>query len=171
LRPPPGVGSIEPDTRGATTIREELAAHRNVESCARCHRDIDPPGFALESFDAIGGFRTRYRSTGKGDRPRGRLFGRQIREYRLGQPVDTSGAFADGKAFSDVREFKRLLLKKEELVARHLLRQLVAYATGAEIQFADREELDRMLRETQEQGHGVRRMIHAVVQSRMFRNK
>jgi len=169
--PPPGVGSIDPDTRGATTIREELAAHRNVESCARCHRDIDPPGFSLESFDAIGGFRTRYRSTGKGDWPTARLFGRRIREYRLGQPVDASGTLVGGAAFSDIREFKRLLLKKEELVARHLLRQLVAYATGAEIQFADREELNRILRETRAQGHGVRGMIHAVVQSRMFRNK
>ena len=170
-KPPPNVGAIEPDTRGATTIREELAAHRNVKSCARCHQYIDPPGFALESFDPIGGFRTRYRSTGKGDMPGERLFGRRIREYRLGQPVDASGSIVGGREFSDVREFKKLLMEKEELVAEHLLRQLVAYATGAEIQFADREELERMLRETRAQGYGVRGMIHAVIQSGIFQNK
>ena len=54
--PPPTIGSIEPNTRGKTTIRQILAAHRNNETCNKCHREIDPPGFALESFDPIGGF-------------------------------------------------------------------------------------------------------------------
>ena len=60
--PPPNVGSIDPDTRGTTTIREQLAAHREIETCNKCHSKIDPPGFALESFDPIGGFRTKYRA-------------------------------------------------------------------------------------------------------------
>ncbi len=60
--PPPGVPAVEPDIRGATTIREQLAKHRNSESCAGCHAKIDPPGFALESFDVIGGWRERYRA-------------------------------------------------------------------------------------------------------------
>ena len=55
--PPAGTPAVEPDIRGATTIRQQLDKHRNVESCARCHRRIDPPGFALESFDVIGGWR------------------------------------------------------------------------------------------------------------------
>ena len=62
--PPPPVNAIEPDTRGATTIRQQLAKHRDSDTCNRCHREIDPPGFALESFDVIGGFRERYRSVG-----------------------------------------------------------------------------------------------------------
>ena len=169
--PPPGVWAVEPDTRGATTIRELLAAHRSSESCNRCHREIDPPGFALESFDPIGGFRTRYRSTGEGDRPDGDLFGRRINEYRLGQPVDPSGTTRDGDSFGGIREFKQFLLKQEEQVARNFLRQLVAYATGAEIQFADREELDRMLQKARTDDYGLRGMIHAVVLSELFRNK
>ena len=61
--PPPGVGSIEPDTRGATTIREVLTKHQQIETCAVCHKRIDPPGFALESFDPVGNFRSQYRNS------------------------------------------------------------------------------------------------------------
>ena len=53
--PPPGIPGVEPDTRGASTIREILAKHSTSENCAGCHAKIDPPGFALESFDVIGG--------------------------------------------------------------------------------------------------------------------
>jgi hypothetical protein len=169
--PPPGAGSVEPDTRGTTTIREELAAHRSVETCNRCHREIDPPGFALESFDPIGGFRTHYRSTGQGQVPEGTLFGRRIREYRLGLPVDASGTTPDGEAFSGIRDFKRLLLKEEDQIARHFLHQLITYSTGSEIQFADRAEVDQLLERSRNNGYGIREMIHAVVQSELFRSK
>ena len=64
LPPPPGVPAVEPDIRGATTIREQLAKHREDENCARCHARIDPPGFALEEFNAIGGVRDWYRTVG-----------------------------------------------------------------------------------------------------------
>ena len=61
--PPPDVPVIEPDIRGATTIRQQLDKHRNTPACASCHRHIDPPGFALENFDVIGGWRDFYRAT------------------------------------------------------------------------------------------------------------
>ena len=68
--PPPkptvDVEAVEPDIRGATTIREQLAKHRQSAECASCHVKIDPPGFALESFDVIGGWRDHYRSVGEG---------------------------------------------------------------------------------------------------------
>ena len=66
-RPPDGVPAIEPDIRGATSIRDQLAKHRQVPSCAGCHTRIDPPGFALESYDVIGGWRENYRSLGRGE--------------------------------------------------------------------------------------------------------
>ena len=169
--PPPNVDSIEPDTRGTTTIRKTLEAHRKIAACANCHRHIDPPGFALECFDPIGGFRTRYRSTGKGSRPKRTLFGRRIWEYREALPVDASGVTADGKSFKGIREFKRHLLRKTDSVARNLTAQLVVYATGGEIQFADRAELDRIVRETRSDGFRVRTLLHKVIQSRLFRNK
>ena len=98
--PPPTIGSIEPDTQGTTTIREKLAAHRNEVACNRCHQHIDPPGFAMESFDVIGGFRERYRSPEIGDFPKQRLLGRKIWEYRFNLPVDSSGTTSNGTAFA-----------------------------------------------------------------------
>ena len=169
--PPPGAGSVEPDTQGTTTIREELDAHRNVASCNRCHVHIDPPGFALESFDPIGGYRTRYRSTGEGDKPTEQLFGRPIREYRLGQPVDASGITPDGTYFTGITEYKQWLMQQQDQITRHFLSQLIAYSTGAEIQFADRPALEAMLQESSDKGYGIRSLIHAVVQSKLFRNK
>ena len=66
--PPPDIPVLEPDIRGATTIRQQLDKHRNTVACASCHRHIDPPGFALESFDVIGGWRDFYRATQPGRR-------------------------------------------------------------------------------------------------------
>ena len=165
--PPPGAGSIEPDTRGKTTIREILAAHRKNEACAKCHRKIDPPGFALESFDPIGGFRTHYRASVGGRRPAYVV----RKQYTKGPPVDASGITADGKKFSGVREFKRHLLGRKERVAKHMISQLVVYSTGAEIQFADREVIADILNRTRKKGFPIRDVIHEVVQSRLFRHK
>src|SRR5213079_3389957 len=64
--PPPRPPPVEPDTRGTTTIRQQLAKHREIAACASCHSKIDPPGFALESFDVIGGWRDYYRVRGGG---------------------------------------------------------------------------------------------------------
>ena len=169
--PPPGIGSIEPDTRGTTTIRETLNKHRNDQSCAACHQLIDPPGFALECFDVIGGFRTNYRSQGKGERSQEKLLGRNIWEYKIGKPVDSSGRLSDGSRFKDVQEFKQLLMRRHDQVARNVIEQLTVYATGAEIQFADHEVIDEIWNKSRDQEFGIRTMIHEIVQSRIFRNK
>lgn len=169
--PPPSVEPIEPDTRGATTVREILDKHRNIEKCAVCHRKIDPPGFALESFDPIGGYRTRYRSTEKGNQPIRKIRGRWVREYKLGPSVDAGGETEEGESFRDIREFKRILLKRERDAARNLLANLAAYGIGAQIQFADRAALASILNRLEPKDFRVRAMIHEIVQSRMFRNK
>jgi hypothetical protein len=169
--PPPFFAAVEPDTRGTTTIRETLDAHRHETACANCHKTIDPPGFALESFDPIGGFRTRYRSTEKGDWPKRRLFGRRIHEYKEGLPVDASGVTPDGTSFEGIRGFRQHLMKNKELVARNFISQLIIYATGGEIQFADREELDRIVQKVSGQDYPVRTILHEIVQSKLFRNK
>jgi len=173
-QPPPPVDAIEPDIRGAVTIRETLAKHRDVASCANCHQHIDPPGFALESFDPIGGFRRRYRTPGKGDWTKQRYLaayhlGRPL--YRWGLHVDATGTTADGKTFNGIRHFRDLLLEHEEQVARNFVSQLITYATGAEVQFADRSEVERILAVNKTKGYPVRDLLHAVVQNRLFLNK
>jgi hypothetical protein len=174
--PPPNIPAVEPDTRGAETIRQLLDKHRSDPSCAGCHREIDAPGFALESFDVIGGFRENYRSREKGEIPKGKLLGRNIWEYKIGPPVDASGILvadesSSGGNFADIRGFKRLLLEREDQIARNLISQLAVYGTGAKIQFADRDEIERILVACKKKYYGMRTILHKVIASRLFLNK
>lgn len=169
--PPPGIGAIEPDTRGTTTVRELLDKHRSDATCAQCHRSIDPPGFALEAFDVIGGYRERYRSQGVGDPVDTLLRGRKIWQYKWGPKVDASGQLPTGEIFNDIENFKALLIKQREVIAKHMISQWIAFATGANLEFADREELDRIYSACRAKQFGMRTMIHQVTQSSLFRNK
>ena len=167
--PPAAVDIPEPDTRGTTTIREQLDAHRSSPVCASCHRVIDPPGFALESFDPIGGFRTNYRispSESEASRPR------FAPRYQEGPSVDASGVTPEGAAFAGIEEYKQILLEHEvDQVARHVVSQLLVYATGAEIEFADRDEVDRLVAELGDRGYPIRTMIREIAQSDLFRSR
>lgn len=168
--PPPGVPAVEPDTRGATTIRQQLAQHRSVPACASCHRKIDPPGFALENFDVLGAWRDRYRSLEQGEPVKG--FGKNgwPFEYRVGPGVDASGELAGGEAFANVIEFKRKLLKNERQIARNLVNQLATYATGATPGFAGRAEVERILTAAGP-GYGVASLVQQIVESPLFLQK
>jgi hypothetical protein len=170
--PPASVPAVEPDIRGATTIRAQLDKHRADESCAACHRNIDPPGFALESFDILGRYRDRYRAIAKGQTPE-IGFGKNgwPKAWFAALPVDPSNVTAQGKAFADVREFKKLLLDDERQIARNLTKQLVVYATGAPVRFSDRQQIEDILTKAKTGDYGVRTLLHAVVQSDMFLNK
>lgn len=170
--PPPSVPAIEPDTRGATTIREQLEKHKADESCAGCHRQIDPPGFALESFDVVGGYREFYRSmSDEGEALQG--FGKngQPFTFRRGPDVDASGALPDGRTFSNIQEFKQLLLEDQRQIARNFVAKLVTYATGASPRFSDRAEIEAILDSTAAEGYRIRTLIAEVASSRMFLNK
>ena len=168
--PPPGVPAVEPDIRGAKTVRELLAKHRETETCAGCHKLIDPPGFALESFDVIGGWRDKFRAMPeKPGRPLV-VDGQKVR-YAYGQPVDAAGELADGRAFRDFREFRALLLADPERVARCFTEKVLAFATGREPGPADRPAVDAIVADTTGSKYAVRDLIHAVVQSETFRTK
>jgi mono/diheme cytochrome c family protein len=169
--PPANVGSIEPDTRGATTIREQLAKHRTSEACAGCHAKIDPPGFALESFDVIGGFRDRYRSQDKGDRVDKHTPGGRYYRVLLGPAVDASGELADGRKFAGIADFKTLLLGQQDQVMHALASNLVIYSTGAGISYGDRREIAAIVAKTKQQGGGLRTLIEEIVSSPLFQNK
>jgi hypothetical protein len=169
--PPPNTGTIEPDTRGATTVREQLARHRSVESCAGCHNKIDPPGFALECFDVIGGFRDRYRSQDKGETTTVKNTRSKRKYVKLGLPVDASGELPDGQKFTGIADFKKLLLAQQDQVLTALTKNLVTYSTGAPISFADRPAIEAITAKTKQQGAGLRTLVHEVVQSPIFQAK
>ncbi len=173
--PPKDIAAIEPDIRGAKTIREQLDKHRHIESCATCHSKIDPPGFALENFDVIGAWRDRYRiMPAQGQRadyiqPKGN-FPQWVR-VALGPTVDASYTLENGASFHDVDEFKTLLARDKEQIARCLAAKLIVYATGAGIQFADRPVVAEIVAHSKAKNYGLRSIIHEVVQSRVFQNK
>jgi hypothetical protein len=168
--PPPGVPGVEPDIRGASTLRELLDKHRDSDTCRSCHQMIDPPGFALECFNPIGGYRERYRSLGAGERVEKRVNGQPV-HYRLGPPVDASGALADGTTFAGFREFRELLAQDEETLVRTLATKLLTFATGREMGFSDRELIERIVTESIAGGSKTRDLIELVVTSEAFRQK
>lgn len=169
--PPPTIPAIEPDIRGATTVRQQLEKHRTQESCNACHVHIDPPGFALENFDVLGGWRDRYRSEAQGELAVGIAKSGQRFTHRWAQPVDAQGTLPDGRPFRDIRDFKRLLLAEERQVARNLVSQLTVFATGAPIGFSDRPEVEAILDRARERQYGVRTLILELVASRLFLEK
>ncbi len=169
--PPENVAALEPDIRGATTIREQLAKHRQIESCASCHVDIDPPGFALESFDVIGGWREHYRTN---------IWARHVEEVRIddlkmpyyqGRKVDPADILPDGRKFANIDEFKQLLLADKDLLARALTIKLLTYATGARPTDADGPQIDALVAKVREKDYGFRSLIHEIVASELFRSK
>ncbi|MEO7413057.1 MAG: DUF1592 domain-containing protein [Opitutaceae bacterium] len=170
--PPPGTPAVEPDIRGAVTIRQQLDKHRADASCASCHRNIDPPGFALESFDVMGGLREKYRAESKlappvpGVGKNGWPFA-----FHYAQPVDATGQLADGRSFEDIRGLKKLLLADETQIARNLTNHLAVYATGARVRFSDRTKIDRIVAACASNHYGVQSLIHELVQSDLFRRK
>ena len=165
-KPPADVEAIEPDIRGATTIREQLAKHRNVESCAKCHSRIDPPGFALESFDVIGGWREKYRALTNGGEKDS-----QGRRVRPGPAVDPGDALPDGRRFHNIDEYKKLVLEDRDQLARCLTEKLLAYSTGAAPAKADKPQLETIVRNLREKNYGFRSLIHEIVQSPIFQTK
>jgi hypothetical protein len=171
--PPPDVPAIEPDIRGATTIRQQLDKHRNIAACATCHVHIDPPGFALETYDPIGNWRDFYRVTA---RPTPRALPINIRApysrpvYR-GLDVEKGFKMADGREFKDIEEYKAILLGDKHQLARNLVEKIIVYSTGAEIQFADREVVEQIIAKLRTKNYGFRSLLHEVVQSRVFVNK
>ncbi len=169
--PPDNVSAVEPDIRGATTLREQLAKHRDVESCAVCHKKIDPAGFALENFDVIGGWRDKYRTLGEGKRPgfsQHPITFAWIR-YRIGLPVDATGETPDGKPFRDIRQFKKILLNDRHAIAVCLTNKLATYALGRRIGFSDRPSIEHIVNNVAKQDYGLRALVHEIVQSEMFR--
>jgi hypothetical protein len=170
--PPPGVPGVEPDIRGATTLRQQLDQHRNNASCVSCHKVIDPPGFALENYDVMGGWRANYRSLGK-QFPAAKvsLPGNRGANWRVGPPVDATGTTADGRAFNGLADYKKILLADKDRLARAMVERVATYAAGRGMGFSDRPAIGQITKAVAAKGYGFRDLVHAVVQSEIFRTK
>lgn len=151
--PPPNVEPLSPDLRGTQTIREELVAHREQESCMVCHVKIDPLGFALENFDEIGLWRTHYQTGGRS------------------LEIDPSSTLPNGTQVADLDDMKRYLLSKEEQVARNLVEKMLTYASGRSLTPRDRNEVERIVAALESGGYRVRDLIHQVAASPIFLNQ
>lgn len=152
--PPPDVEPLEPDTRGTTTIRQQLNQHRNVAACADCHRKIDPAGFALEFYDPIGGYRTHYAAR------RGR-----------GPAVDGSGQLPAGETFQDEHGLKQLLLQRKDRFTNALTEKLLTYATGRSMTFRDQPDIRQVAARCAVSGYGLRELIIGVATSDTFHDR
>lgn len=156
--PPSNVPAVEPDVRGATTIRELLTKHQADQTCASCHRKIDPPGYALENFDAAGRWRDRYRQLVGG-------------KYKSAAKVDPSCEMPDGGSFESFQEFRDLVASRDESLAKSLAERLLVYGTGAELTFADRPAIQQIVNNTSDSQHAFRSVLYSVIESEPFLNK
>ena len=147
--PPADVQPIEPDVRGATTIPEMLARHRDVESCRDCHRGIDPWGLALEHFDAVGAFRAAYRN---------------------GQPIDSRGRVA-GEAFDGAEQMKQVLTGRTDQFGKAITEKLLTYALGHPLSFSERIAADDLALKNLDEGGGFRDLIIEICTSPLFRGE
>ena len=150
--PPPNVPTIEPDIRGAKTIREQMQKHREAATCRACHQHIDPPGFALENYDPIGRWRGHYTTEA------------------THLPVDASGQFGAVK-FADVTGFKPAILTRRDQFARCITEKLLAHALGRELDVLDRPQIRQIVEAAGREGYGLRDLVLLCAESELFGRK
>ena len=151
--PPADVPAVEPDIRGAVRIRDQLDKHRDNESCAACHRNIDPAGFALENFDPIGLPRSRYGFRKDSAR------------------IDASGITPEGEKFTGLREWKAIYANKPGLLTKSFAKHLLTYATGAAPRFSDQDTLNQIVETARQDGFRMRSILVAALESDIFKTK
>ena len=163
--PPPDVESIDPDVRGAQTVKDLLEKHRSVQACADCHAKIDPYGFPLEYFDPVGGYRpTYYRS-------RFWKNSTQTTELFPSKPIDGSATLTTGEKLWGPRSLKKALLSKKKLLAQNLALQLLTYGTGRTGSIRDKTQAKEIAESVIANGFGFRDLIIKVATSEAFARK
>lgn len=148
--PPASVPALEPDVRGATTVRQLLEKHRESESCASCHRTIDPAGFALENFDPAGNWRLR---------------------YPKGQKVNPAGETPDGKPFAGLEEWRKHHVARQDQLARGFAGHFLTYSTGCAPRLSDQETIAGIAKAAAGSEHGIRSILLASLTSPAFLSK
>jgi hypothetical protein len=148
--PPPGVDTTLPDAKpGAAppTIRERLAQHRRDPVCGSCHAAIDPPGFALEHFDAIGGWRTT---------------------DEAGRPVDAVGTLVNGTTIEGLPGLRAYLLARPDRFPHTVTEKLLAYALGRRLDYYDRPAVRRIVHDAAAGGYRWSSIVLGIVRSPSF---
>ena len=148
--PPPDIDPIEPDTRGVSTFRELMEKHRSHPTCYGCHRKIDPLGLALENYDNVGAWRTKYSSQ---------------------RPIDPSGELPNGTPIAGPSGLKQFLLSQPEQFIRCLTEKLYIYALGRRLSFADRPSIDGIVSTMPHHNYGFHELIQQIVASEEFKTK
>ena len=147
--PPDDVPAIDPDIRGAKTVKAQLEKHRSSAACNECHRKIDPLGFAMECFNPIGRTRSAYDMRGK-------------------RKVDTAGVLPSGESFSNLAELKKILVRHEEFFVRTLVTHLLTHALGRHIEPEDRFAIDKIMLSAEDDGYRLQDLVAAVITSDLF---
>lgn len=160
MKPPPPpdvVPAIDADVSGATTIRERLAKHRADIACAECHRKIDPLGFGLETFDPIGRWRETY------PKPKGGA---------SAPTIDSTGEFGSGETYAGFHDFKSILVaSRTDLFTRHLIRQVLSYATGRHMEPVDEFVIEDIFQAVKKDDYGLRTLVVEALASEIFRSR
>jgi hypothetical protein len=145
--PPPDVPELKDNTVSASlTVRERLEQHRANEACARCHNLIDPVGFALENFDAVG----RWRGTDSDE------------------PISATGSLADGTEFVGVSGLEQALLTRPELFAQTLTEKLMTFALGRGLEHYDAPAVRRIVRDAKQEDYRFSKIVVGIVESVPF---
>jgi hypothetical protein len=146
--PPPNVSTLEDNTVLATlSVRERLAAHRASAACATCHDVIDPVGFSLENFDAVGCWR----------------------DLEQGQPVDATGGLPDGSEFTGVAGLEQALLDRPELFVRTLTEKLLTFALGRGLEYYDAPAVRTIVRNARDKNYRLSSLILGITESTPFK--
>jgi hypothetical protein len=145
--PPDDVSPLEDNTVSSSlSVRERLAQHRANSACAGCHQLIDPPGLALENFDAVG----------------------RWREMEAGKPIDASGGLPDGSEFVGVAGLEQALLDRPELFVRTLTERLMTFALGRGVEYYDAPAIRKIVADARDDNYRFSRLVLGVVQSTPF---
>jgi hypothetical protein len=145
-----------PPTGNKITIRQRIEAHAKNANCAACHRTIDPLGLAFDQYDAIGQWRTHeHVPTGVGENPL----------------VNASGIMPDGRKFADSAQFKQLLLKDRDQIARAFIEHLCTYALRRVLTVDDRDDIQSILEQSKQGQYRIKDIVRAVATSELFQKR
>ncbi len=146
--PPPNVSKLPEDDKkfDHVTLRQKLEQHRADPACAGCHRRMDPPGFGLENYNAIG----------------------RWRDNENNKPLDTTATFPDGRKFTGVAELRKLLMQDKEKFTRTLCTRLLGFALGRGLEVEDQPTLLRLQETLRNNGYHSEALIMAIVKSYPF---